>query len=76
MSLLKIATFGFVLATFGLAYLLFVGWFAWSMADFDCVGSYWQCHSDATRTAAVYLGLPLVGWTIYAVLLVRAWKKA
>lgn len=76
MTILKVATLGFVLATFAIAYLIFVGWLAWSLADFDCSGTYWQCHRGVSRELVIYLALPLLGWTIYAVLLVRAWKRA
>lgn len=73
---LKIATLGFVLATFGLGFLCFVALFAWAMADFDCAGSYWQCHGPVARELVLFLGIPVLGWVICAVLIIRAWKKS
>jgi len=73
--MLKIATFGFAIATLALIYLLFVGWLVWSLTDFDCAGSYWQCHGNAVPDLAIYVGVPVLGWATYGWLLIRAWKK-
>lgn len=73
--MLKLFTFGFGLATLGLAYLCFADWYAWSMVDFDyCAGTYWQCHRSAVPYFVISLGIPVVGWATYGWLLIRAWK--
>jgi hypothetical protein len=73
---LKIATLGFACTTFGLVPLIFAARFSWSMADFDCVGTYWECHRGVAQRLSVLLGVPLFGWATYLWLLIRAWKKA
>jgi len=73
--ILKLFTFGFAVATIGLVCFFFPGWYVWQMADFDCVGTYWECHRRVIPEVIKFQGIPLLGWLAYAWLLRRAWKN-
>lgn len=69
---LKFLIFGFVLFSAGLCFWLFANWYAWSMADFDCVDGYWACRRRIMVPTILQVGLPSVAWMIFAALL---WRK-
>ena len=71
----RLAVAGFIAASFALALWLFANWYDYSMADFDCAGSYWDCHRAVAGRVTLGVGLAVVGWGLWAGLLIRAWKK-
>lgn len=71
----KLLAMGFTLFSAALLFWLFVNWFAWSMADFDCDDGYWTCRRELIGPMALQIGLPLLGWLMFAWLLVRECKR-
>jgi hypothetical protein len=75
---LKLLTFGFALLTFGVAYWLFVSWYVYSMAEFDCADrtiDVATCASAIHWKVGLRAAIPTAAWGVLGWLLTQAWKK-
>jgi hypothetical protein len=56
--------------------ILFVAWFSWGMADFDCADGYIECRHPWFSEFGILVAVTTLLWTAAAIWLFKTRKKS